>query len=89
MTSVAVRQAREDDAAFIFDMVRMLADHIGERHLLTATVEDIRRDGFGPDRHYDSLIALADDEPVGLAVYFSTYSTYSGAPCLFVNDLIV
>jgi len=89
MVDVTIRSAGEADATFILDMLRALAEHVGEQHLMSATLEDIQRDGFGPDRHYDALIATADDTPVGLAVYFTTYSTYAGAPCLFVNDLIV
>lgn len=89
MADVTIRQAGDDDAPFMLDMFRMLAEHIGEQHLMTATLDDVRRDAFGPDRHYDTLIACADSAPVGLAVYFATYSTYAGAPCLFVNDLVV
>lgn len=89
MVDVTIRQAGDDDAPFMLDMFRMLAEHIGEQHLMMATLEDVRRDAFGPDRHYDTLIACADSAPVGLAVYFATYSTYAGAPCLFVNDLVV
>lgn len=89
MVNVTIKPADERDAAFMLGMLQMLAEHVGEQHLMSATLDDIRRDGFGPDRHYDALIACADDRPVGLAVYFTTYSTYAGAPCLFVNDLVV
>ena len=89
MVNVTIRPADESDAAFMLGMLQMLAEHVGEQHLMSATLDDIRRDGFGPDRHYDALVACADHRPVGLAVYFTTYSTYAGAPCLFVNDLIV
>lgn len=89
MAAVEIRTTGEDDAPFMFEMLRGLAEHIGDLEHFTSTIEDVRRDGFGPQRHYDSLIAKLDGAPVGLATYFFTYSTHTGRPCLFVLDLIV
>ena len=62
---------------------------MGEAEAFTSTVEDTRRDGFGPAPHYGSLIAELDGRPVGLLTHFPSYSTYKGRPCLHVNDLYV
>lgn len=89
MSGVEIRTAREEDAGFVYDMVRSLAAHVGELEGFACTPEDVVRDGFGPDRHYESLIATVDEVALGLATYFFTYSTSKGRPCLFVLDLIV
>ncbi len=89
MAEIDVRSAVENDAGFMFDMLRGLAVHVGELDHFSSTIEDVRRDGFGPGRHYDSLVATVDGVPSGLATYYFTYSTYTGRPCLFVLDLIV
>ncbi len=89
MPDIQIRPACEGDAPFIFEMVRHLAEFVGELEHFAAQPDDVLRDGFGPDRHYHSLIATIDDVQSGLATYFFTYSTLQGRPCLFVLDLIL
>ena len=89
MAEVTIRPAHEGDAPFIYEMVRSLVEYVGELQHFTSRPEDVVRDGFGPDRHYDSLIATVDGAALGVATYFFTYSTSTGRPCLFVLDLIV
>ncbi len=48
MTAVALRPAREDDAEAVCSMLYALAEAVGEAEAFAATVEDVRRDGFGP-----------------------------------------
>ena len=89
MSGVTLRPAREDDAAAAFAMLYALAEAVGEAEAFAATVEDVRRDGFGPAPLYETLIAELDGRPVGLLTLFPIYSTYMGRPCLYVNDLYV
>ncbi len=89
MSAVILRPAREDDVETVFAMLRALAEAVGEAEQLTSTVEDVRRDGFGPAPLYETLIAEAAGRPVGVLTLFPTYSTYKGRPCLHVNDLYV
>ena len=86
---VRLRAARPQDAETIHLMLKALADHMGQGEKFAATVEDVRRDCFGPRPLYEALLAELDGCPAGLAVYFSTYSTFNGRPCLFVDSLYV
>jgi len=88
-SGVLLRPAREADAELVFAMLRALAVAVGDAEAFAATVEDVRRDGFGPAPRYETLIAELDGRPVGLLTLFATYSTYKGRPCLHVNDLYV
>jgi len=49
----------------------------------------IRRHGFGRRRYFETLICRRDGRPIGLALYFFTYSTFLGRPSLYLEDLFV
>jgi GNAT superfamily N-acetyltransferase len=90
MPKTLIRPATIDDADTIVALVQALA--IYEKEPLTsvkATADDIRRDGFGPQKYFEALIAELDGEPVGFALYFHNYSTWEGRAGLFVEDLFV
>ena len=54
-----------------------------------ATADRLRQSMFGERRLAEAAIAYADDEPAGVAVYFHTFSTFSGLPGLYLEDLYV
>ena len=56
---------------------------------MVATVRRIRRHGFGPRRYFETLICRRGKVPVGLALYYFTYSTFLGRPTLYLEDLFV
>lgn len=89
MNEITIRDASEADAPFMYDMFRRLAEHVGELEHFSSTLEDVKRDAYGDQRHYSALIAEVDGRPLGVSTYYFTYSTYAGRPCLFVLDLIV
>jgi GNAT superfamily N-acetyltransferase len=89
VSAVTLRPAGAADAELVLAMLGALADAVGDGAAFTATLEDVRRDGFGPAPLYESLIAELAGRPVGLLTVFPTYSTYKGRPCLHVNDLYV
>jgi GNAT superfamily N-acetyltransferase len=69
--------------------VRGLAEYEKLRHEARATLADIRRDGFGPRRYFETLICFRGRDPVGFALYFFTYSTFVGRPSIWLEDLFV
>lgn len=56
---------------------------------MVATVERIRRHGFGRQRSFETLICRRGKVPVGFALYYFTYSTFLGRPTLYLEDLFV
>ena len=71
MPDVTIREADIDDAQTILDFIIGLAEFENEpRSIVKATVESIRRDGFGDNRLFETLIAERDDQPVGMALFF-------------------
>lgn len=90
MSSVSVRAAVESDADTILRFIVGLAEFEHEpRSTVRATVESIQRDGFGPDRRFETLIAERAGEPIGMALFFPHYSTWEGRPALYLEDLFV
>ncbi len=90
MSDIRIREATPQDAAEILRFIRGLAEFEGEpAETVKTTEEDIRADGFGPDRQFETLIAERDGSPVGMALFFAHYSTWEGRPALYLEDLFV
>lgn len=87
--SISVRSARPDDSSHILRLLRRLAAFEGEPDGVVITEEIIRRDGFGPHRRFEVLLAEVEAWPCGLAVTYLAYSSWKGAPSLVVHDLFV
>ena len=89
MTGITLREAREDDAEAVFAMLRDLARDVGEADEFVSTLADVRRDGFGPNPRYETILAELDGRPAGFMTFFPTYSTHKGRPCLCVDNFYV
>ncbi len=89
MSGIILRDATLDDAFAVHQMLRALAEEVGEGAAFAATQADIERDVFGRAPAYEAVLASLEGRPAGLTTYFTTYSTYKGRPCLHVNDLFV
>jgi len=84
-----IRMTEPQDSATILRLIRALAEFENLLHAVRATEADIRRDGFGPDRRFECLLAEVDGEAVGLALFFTNYSTFEGRAGLYLEDLYV
>lgn len=87
--TVSVRQARPGDAALILAFIRDLAEYEKLLDEVSATEAGIARDLFGENPRVFCDIAEIDGEPVGLAVWFYTYSTFKGRHGIWLEDLFV
>lgn len=70
-------------------MIRELADFekLGAECRIDAAA--VRRHLLGRNRAADAIIAWVGGDAVGYAVYFRTFSTFTGKPGLYVEDLFV
>ena len=87
--TVTIRPARPGDEAAILGMVIALAVYEREPDAVKATEESLRATLFGENAQVFAHIAELGGEPVGLALWFLTYSTWTGAPSLYLEDLFV
>jgi len=87
--SLAIRIARADDVATILGFIRDLADYEKLAHEVVADEAQLRATLFGPRPAAEVLIAELAGEPVGFALFFTSYSTFLAKPGLYLEDLFV
>ncbi|KIK68610.1 hypothetical protein GYMLUDRAFT_256307 [Collybiopsis luxurians FD-317 M1] len=83
-----IRPATPADADSILQLIIDLAVYEKEPDAVKATPELLRENLF-EKQYAHALLAFADDKPVGLALYFFNYSTWTGRPGLYLEDLFV
>jgi GNAT superfamily N-acetyltransferase len=84
-----IRPAVPDDAEAIANLIRELAIYEKLEQFAKATAADLHRNLFGPRAFAEALIAEVDSAPVGMALYFHTFSTFRGQPGLYLEDVFV
>jgi len=87
--AVQIRRARPGEAGLVLSFVRELAEYeklLGE---FEASEADIDAALFGDNPRLFCEIAEWQSEPVGFAVWFFNFSTFSGRPGIFLEDLFV
>lgn len=84
-----IRLATPEDAATILQLIKELAAFENLSDQVRATEADLLRDGFGPVRRFECLIAEHDGKAVGFALFFHSYSTFEGRTGLYLEDLFV
>jgi GNAT superfamily N-acetyltransferase len=84
-----IRPATPADIPVILRFIHELAIYEREPDAVVATEADLLRDGFGPTPRFWALIAELDGAPAGLALYFTSYSTWRGHHGIRLEDLYV
>jgi GNAT superfamily N-acetyltransferase len=84
-----VRDAVPDDVGQLVDLVRQLARYERSEDAAQATEEDFRRALFGPRPQVFALVADVAGTVIGIAVYFVSFSTWTGRHGLYLEDLFV
>jgi GNAT superfamily N-acetyltransferase len=86
--AVCVRTAMPSDAQAVVAMAAELAAALEDP---TPDLDAARfvRDGFGPDRWFECLIAEIDGEPVGFAMICRGFEAHTGKRRLWLGDLYV
>ena len=87
--SLEIRWARPGDEATVLRLVRALATYEREPDAVKATEESLTDTLFAPGAQVFAFIAEWEGTPVGLALWFQTYSTWTGKPSLYLEDLYV
>jgi GNAT superfamily N-acetyltransferase len=87
--SLTIRWAEPGDEATVLRLVKGLATYEREPNAVKATAGSLRQTLFGPNPQVFAYLAELDGHPVGLALWFLTYSTWTGRPSLYLEDLFV
>jgi GNAT superfamily N-acetyltransferase len=87
--SITVRSAVPADVATILGFVRELAEFEREPDAVTATEPHLHDALFGAHPAAEAVIAEQDGVPVGMAVFFHNFSTWTGVRGIWLEDLYV
>jgi GNAT superfamily N-acetyltransferase len=85
----AVRPARDADLERIRQLIWDLAEYERSADQVHVTVDQLRTALFGPQPAAYALVAEADEQVVGFALYFLNFSTWQGTHGIYLEDLYV
>lgn len=88
-TGLLIRDAVPADVPLVASLIRELAEYERLLHEVTMSEERLGAHLFGERRYAEVVLAEADLQPVGFALFFHTYSTFLGLPGIYVEDLYV
>ena len=84
-----IRPALPVDVPVVLQLVKELASYEREPDAVLATEADLHAAVFGDDPVAGCHVALLDEQVVGFALWYRTFSTWQGKPGLWLEDLYV
>jgi len=87
--TLTIAHAARRDIPTILRFIGELAAFEEEPQSARATPEDLERALFGQGASAEAVIARLDGVAAGVAVFFETFSTWTGRPGLHLEDLYV
>jgi GNAT superfamily N-acetyltransferase len=84
-----IEPASVSDVPAILRMITALAEYEKLAHAVVATEDDLREALFGARPLAEVIIGSVRAEQVGFALFFHNFSTFRGAPGLYLEDLFV
>lgn len=82
-----IREARRGDETGILELIKGLAEYENEPDAVINTAKQLAIDLFD-DKICEAFVAENDDELIGFALYYTSYSTWNGR-CVYLEDLYV
>ena len=89
MTDLEIRAAREADVPVILALICELAEYEKLTDQVVVTASSLRQRLFGEDRVADAALGYCRGEPVAYAVWYPTFSTFSGEAGFYLEDVFV
>jgi GNAT superfamily N-acetyltransferase len=87
--TLTIRFATPLDAPTILNFIRGLAQYEREPDAVRVTEAQIRVQMQSNDPPFECLLAEYEAEAVGFALFYRNYSTWTGRPGLYLEDLFV
>ena len=86
---VRIKMAARNDVTVLLTLIRELAayEHMSDQVVITEA--DLSHALFSSPPQAEAVLAWHDNEAVGFALYFHTFSTFVGKPGLYLEDLFV
>lgn len=88
MSEITITKAKRDEADKVLFFIKELARYERMRKYVKATVEDIEKNIFD-DGRAEVIFIKKDNEPIGFAIYFFSFSTFLARPTLHLEDFFM
>ncbi len=85
---VTIREGKKSDCPEVLQLIHELAVYEKAADQVEVTLDELIEDGFGPNAIFRLLVAELDQKVIGIALYYTKYSTWKGK-CIYLEDLIV
>jgi len=89
MRSPTIRFARPSDVPALHALILALAEYERAPDAVRAAAGDLSRALFGEPPAAEALVVVDGDRVLGFALFFATYSTWTGRRGLWLEDLFV
>ena len=70
-----VRKGVKEDLKQVYDLVVELAVYEDASHEVMTTIEEMEKDGFGPDPVFGFHVVENNEGIIGVSIYYYRYST--------------
>lgn len=87
--TLTIRFATATDAGIIVNFICALAEYERVPAAVKVTTDEIRAQMQSGDPPFECLLAEYESNPVGFALFFRNYSTWTGRCGLYLEDLFV
>jgi len=84
-----IRPATPADTGLVFDFIRQLAVYEREPNAVKMTLPQLHEALFGDPQLAEALIVETESGPQGFALWSQTFSTWTGRPRLYLEDIFV
>jgi GNAT superfamily N-acetyltransferase len=84
-----IREARQDDIGNLLRLIRALAAYEREPDAVETTETMLEAALFGPTPSAHAHVVEEEGRVVGMALWFLSFSTWTGRPSLYLEDLFV
>ena len=84
-----IKTATPGEVGLVLAFIKGLAEYEQMADEVAATEDDLQETLFGPEAVAKAIIGYSQDEPAGFALYFYHYSTFTGRPSLYLEDIFV
>lgn len=88
-SDIEIRLANAEDAVRIHALILALARATGRRQKVTSKPENFQRHASGERPAFQAYIAERGDTPLGLCLFFYSFSSWRGDLGVYVQDLYV
>ena len=86
---IQIRPVTIEEVPLVLQFVRDLAEYEHEPESARATEAQMQVALFGERPAAEAVVAWYEGQPAGMALWFQTFSTWTGQPGLWLEDLFV